>query len=332
MFTANALYREFWDIDGDGTFDKTSPSHFESTLTRTASGWELRSLLGTVKEFDAAGRWVATRDRNGNITSGTYASGSLTQVHMPDGRRLDFVYHGDGLVASITEVGVDGVTARSWGYTWSGQDLTRIDRPDGTSWLFRYDDPSNPGYVTRRTLRGTDGSERIDAARQYDRFGNLIKSWRGDVSSTGPRGDRRLQLQLHTAVESDGEARRRIRSAARRPPGSCVTPAAIFPWRRAVRARCSSCGTGPNSQQFYDDAAHPTRVTRSIDAKGTVTLFEYDPSRPAGGADRGHGNRARAHDDLGVPSDVPGAGDRDGATVDLGRRSPPDVVDLRHGR
>ncbi len=39
---------------------------------------------------------------------------------------------------------------------------------------------------TRKILRGTDGSERIDAAREFDGFGNLIRKWRGDENPTGP--------------------------------------------------------------------------------------------------------------------------------------------------
>ncbi len=275
LFTADALYQEFWDIDGDGTYDKTSPSHVKSTLTSTASGWELRSLSGTVKEFNAAGQWVATRDRNGNTTSGSYTGGLLEKVDLPDGRRFDFAYHADGLLASITEVGVGATTSRTWGYTWSGQDLVRIDRPDGTAWLFRYDDPANPGYVTRRTLRGTDGSERIDAARQYDPFGNLAREWRGDVSPTGSNA---TELTSYSYPDPWNPKSR----VATDPLDNLTTltylrdPDSNIPLITSSSGDCSSCGAGPNTQQLYDDPSNPTRVTRSIDARGTVTLLDYD--------------------------------------------------------
>ncbi len=58
----------------------------------------------------------------------------------------------------------------------TGSDLTRIDRPDGTALTYLYDDPAHPGYLTRVTLIGTDGtSERITAAWEYDASGNVIK-------------------------------------------------------------------------------------------------------------------------------------------------------------
>ncbi len=275
LFTARALYQEFWDVDGDGSFDKTSPSHVEGTLTRTGSGWQLRDLDGTVRDFDTAGRWIATRDRNGNTVAGTYSGGFLTQVQMPDGRQLDFAYHGDGLVASITEVGVGGSASRTWGYTWTGRNLTRIDRPDGSAWLLRYDDPWNPGYVTRRTLRGTDGSERIDAAREYDRFGNLIRKWRGDVSSTGPDA---TELYRYSYVRPWNP----ITKFATDPLGNLSTTTYLrdadsnVALVTSTSGDCSSCGVGPNAQQLYDDPSNPTRVTRSIDARGTETLFDHD--------------------------------------------------------
>jgi hypothetical protein len=68
-------------------------------------------LDGTAKEFGADGQWTATRDRHGNATLGSYVNGVLEAVAMPDGRSLAFSYHADGLLASITEVGVDGVTS-----------------------------------------------------------------------------------------------------------------------------------------------------------------------------------------------------------------------------
>ncbi len=275
LFTADALYQEFWDIDDDGTSDKTSPTHVRSTLTRTASGWELLDLGGTVREFDAAGKWTATRDRNGNTTSGSYSGGLLTQVDLPDGRRFDYAYHAGGLMASITEVGVGGTTSRSWSYTWDSDNLTRIDRPDGTAWLLRYNYPANPGYLTRRTLRGTDGSERIDAAREFDRFGNLARKWRGDVLPTEPNAIEVYSYSYtrpwnHTGMVTTDPLGNLATTAYLRDPDSNVALVT------SSSGQCSSCGSGPNTQQHYDDPSNPTKVTRSIDSRGTVTLFEYD--------------------------------------------------------
>ena len=47
-----------------------------------------------------------------------------------------------------------------------GEDLTRIDLPDGRAWSFTYGDARFPGYLTEMKLLGNDDppSERIEAA------------------------------------------------------------------------------------------------------------------------------------------------------------------------
>ncbi len=159
--------------------DKVSPTDVHSDLTWFPDGWELRDPGGTVKEFNAQGQWLATRDRNGNATVGTYSDGLLTAVEMPDGRSTTLAYHPEGQLATMTEVGVEGVMTRTWTYTWDGPDLLRIDRPDGTAQLLSYDDARHPSYLTLSKLRGSDGSERVEQGWQYDDYGNAAATWSG---------------------------------------------------------------------------------------------------------------------------------------------------------
>ncbi|HMB54132.1 MAG TPA: hypothetical protein VKU40_12505, partial [Thermoanaerobaculia bacterium] len=64
----------------------------------------------------------------------------------------------------ITEVGTDGTSELEWSYTWTSDDLTRIDRPDGTAWVMTYGDTNHPGYLTRLELEGTnDTSTRVES-------------------------------------------------------------------------------------------------------------------------------------------------------------------------
>jgi hypothetical protein len=70
--------------------------------------------------------------------------------------------------------------------TWSGEDLERIDRPDGTALEYLYDDLSHPGFLTRVTLVGTDASERILAAYEHDAEGNVVATWRGAAAPSDP--------------------------------------------------------------------------------------------------------------------------------------------------
>jgi YD repeat-containing protein len=117
----------------------------------TAQGWQLVGLDGSVEYFlpktagSPAGMLAGFFDK---ITDRLYdpanpaahppvqatynASNQLDHVTLPDGRRENFSYTGgaSGKLASLTEVGTDGTTTRTWTFTWNGDDLVTIGRPD----------------------------------------------------------------------------------------------------------------------------------------------------------------------------------------------------------
>lgn len=275
LITRYATFREFTDTDADGVYDVVSPSDEYRTLTKTATGWELRFHEGTIQRHDDTGLWTETEDPNGNKTVAFYTAGVLTTVTFPDGRSETFEYDGTGKLFKVKEVGIDGTTEREWVYTWTGDDLERIDRPDGTAWSFRYDDTNRPGYMTRMTLVGTDSSERIDRAWSYDSLGNVEASWRG------------------AATVDDAAAVEVWRFGYDNPATPSVTTItdplgndSVYTFDRDPRSLkvrvmriegdCPSCGTGPNSQLVYGDADHPLLATEIIDGRGTRTLFAYD--------------------------------------------------------
>lgn len=275
LITRHATFREFIDAGGDGFYELRSPSDEYRSLRRTAAGWELADLDGTVHSFDAAGLWTRTADPNGNRKVATYAAGILTRVDMPDGRHEVFTYHPGGKLAAIDEVGADGTTSRRWRYTWSGDDLARIDRPDGTAWVFAYGDPALPGYMTRMTLVGTDGGARIAGAWEYDGRGNRVRSWKGDASPSGPdavevtsyRPDDPFRPEVVEVTDALGVVSTYTLGRDTR---------SNKPRLAQLAGECPTCGAGPDTQLFYEDPAHPLLKTREIDAKGTVTLYTYD--------------------------------------------------------
>ncbi len=274
LLTETAGFHEFEGLAG-GVYQTNRPSDERRRLSRTASGWELRELASTIHTFGSDGRWLRTEDTNGNAKVATYAGGRLTSVSLPTGRNETFSYHPDGKLASITEVGVAGAASRTWHYSWSGLDLVRIDRPDGTAWAFRYDDPRLPGFMTRMTLVGTDGSERIESAWEYDFRGNVVHAWRGDASFTGPAAVGKYTFAYDnpyrptvTAV-TDPLAVVTVYEVGRDPGG-------VKPRIESISGSCGSCGVGPNTRLHYDDPGNPLRATRVIDADGTATLFAYD--------------------------------------------------------
>ncbi|MEM9553169.1 MAG: RHS repeat-associated core domain-containing protein [Acidobacteriota bacterium] len=277
LITGSAVYRRFDDADGDGVFESVTPtSVYRALETVVGGGWTLTDLDGTVTTFDATGRWLATADRNGNSTSASYADARLDLVTFPDGRSEDFAYDAGGMLESITEIGVDGSTTRTWTYTWSGVDLARIDRPDGTALEYFYDDPGNPGWMTRVDLVGADGtSRRVVRAWEHDALGNVTHMWRGAIDFAS--GVDRWQ------IAHDDPLLPRVTTVTD-PLGVVST----YTWdtdRQSVNEKaklvrlegdCPACAVAPNAQRFFVDAANPFRVTREIDGRGLETHWTYD--------------------------------------------------------
>ncbi len=276
LITRHSTFRSFTDAAGDGTYELATPSDEKRRLTRTADGWDLRELDGTVHVFDTAGFWKSTADRHGNAKVATYTGGVLSRVDFPDGRREDFTYLG-GKLRTITEVGVGGAASRTWTYTWTGDDLTRIDRPDGTAWeLFYSSDPNLGGYLTRVDLRGTTpGSGRVDSAWEYDTQGNVVKMWRGDPVFNGPNAVDKWSLSY------DDPAR-----PARTEVTDSFGKVSVYTIGRDTGSRkprlerlegdCPACGTGPNSVRQYGDPVNPLLPTVIIEGRGLRTELTYD--------------------------------------------------------
>jgi len=274
LITETATFREFSNLSG-GIYQTVSPSDEYRKLHRTGSGWELHALNGTVHFFDNSGLWTQTADRHGNAKVGSYTAGKLTSVAFPDGRSESFAYDGTGKLASITEIGVAGAANRAWTYTWTGNDLTRIDRPDGTRWEFFYGDSAHPGFMTRMDLVGTDGSRRVDSAWEYDARGNTVKIWRGDTSFTGANAVEKWSFSF------DNPSLPAV-TMVTDPLGKVSTytigrdTVSLKPRLASISGDCPSCGLGPNTQLFYEDPANPLRPTRRIDGRGTTTAYIYN--------------------------------------------------------
>ncbi len=276
LITPAATFREFSGKQADGRYATVSPSNEYRKLYRTAAGWELRELNGMVDSFDNAGLWTGTADPNGNAKTASYSGGRLAAVTFPDGRSETFAYDAvTGKLATIAEVGVAGASSRIWQYTWTGDDLVRITRPDGTKWEFFYTDAANPGYMTRMELVGTDGSRRVETAWEYDLRGNAVKIWRGDTSFTGANAVDKWSFSFDDPIQP-------VTTLVTDPLGKVSTytigrdTVSDNPRIAAIAGDCPSCNLGPNVRLFYEDAAHPLRPTRILDGRGTAALFTYD--------------------------------------------------------
>ncbi|HYH45916.1 MAG TPA: hypothetical protein VEG34_09525, partial [Thermoanaerobaculia bacterium] len=289
LLTRSATFRRFTDADANGVYEAAAPSDEERSLRQVAGGWELRGLDGTIAAFDTAGNWTSTTDRAGNAKIATYTGGRLTEVTFPDGRRERFLYLppagppenlpqvDTGYLRQIQEFGVGnaGPTPdRTWVYFWTGFDLTEIRRPDGTAWRFEYGDPRHPGYLTRMVLVGTDQSERVEGAWEYDEQRNVVRTWRGADDFDDPAAVDTWELsyddpdQPAEVTVTDPLGQETLYEIERE-------AASGKPRLARISGDCPSCGLGPNSQLFYEDTAEPLRPTRQVDGRGHVTLTTY---------------------------------------------------------
>ncbi len=274
MITRYGTFRELSGLSG-GIYTVAKPTDEHRKLTRTATGWRLTSLDGTLEDFDSSGRWIRTADRNGNADVADYSAGPLTRVTLPDGRREDFFYGASGKLSEIRQVGVGGTVQRSWLYTWTADDLTSITRPDGTTLEFHYDDARFPGYMTRADLVSTDFIHRVLVGWELDSSGNVARTWKGDVSATGPNA-----VGIYTFSYTNPSLP--TQAMVTDPLGKTTTYAisrdngSAKPKITQMNGDCPVCGTGPNTVLSYTDAANPLMPTQTTDGRGLVTQFAYN--------------------------------------------------------
>ena len=263
-------------------YQTVAPADERRTLTCLGGtdcpqGWKFDSLDGTVKTFNADGTWFKTVDPNGNMTMANYTSGQLDTVSFADERSESFTYHPDGKLASITENGIDDVPERTWTYTWDGDDLQRIDRPDGTAVRFEYSAVLG-GHINRQYAVATDDSERIARAWQYDiTTGHVVKTWSGSEDFDAANAQEKYEFEY-----SGTDPLKPTTVTVTGPLGGTTTytvDQSLDKPRLDLRdGSCGSCGLGPFADLTYGDNDNPYSPTRIADGEGNITDFTYNTS------------------------------------------------------
>ncbi len=290
LLTENGTFREFENPGVGGIYANRRPSdEYRQLELLGGGGWALHELDGRTHFFDANGRWTETRDSSitGNPKTATYGTlDRLESVAMPDGRSETFSYHTNGKLASITEVGVGGTDSRLWRYSWSGDDLREIVRPDGTVLRFQYSDPRHPGYLTRVVLVAIDLApldnvlppERVLRGYSYDDYGNVVQAWVGGTTFASGLEKYALSYDdpevptlttVTVTIDATPSTTETVTYSIDRPAGETK------PRVTQVDGACPVCGSGANSQFFFEDVAHPYLPTRVRDGNGVETVFEY---------------------------------------------------------
>jgi RHS repeat-associated protein len=288
LITRYASFREFRNpVTGSGLrlYQSSAPSdEYRRLFYDTASGgWQLKGLDGSVEHFRPDGRWLKTVPPSdvAHPTQGTYnGSGQLIRVDFPDGRSETYTYQAGGKLATITENAVGGAPARAWIYTWTGDHLMGIQRPDGTAWELTYGTNGAPADgLSQVRLLGTDGtSGRIMAAFAYDAAGRVKDSWRGDPSLTGPNAaDKQSFAYTGASLIAQTTVSRAVSAG--------FTEITTFNLGRdtvstkgkvlSMTGSCPTCGLAPNTTFEYG-AAQPLLPTAMIDGRQIRTESTYD--------------------------------------------------------
>ncbi|MER6007438.1 polymorphic toxin-type HINT domain-containing protein [Nonomuraea angiospora] len=112
---------------GDGTY-QPPPGTSDALADVTGGGWRLKDTASTTYVFNAAGRLLKLEDSRGRAQTLAYnADGTFATVTSPGGRALHFTWNGSR-VATVSTDPVDG-SARTWTYTYTGDNLTSVCSP-----------------------------------------------------------------------------------------------------------------------------------------------------------------------------------------------------------
>src|SRR5262249_9817774 len=163
---------------GSGGLVPVAPADEVAVLTLNNGIVTLAFKNGTKKTFNYSnGLLTSIIDRNGNTTTVAYDSNNrLSTVTDAAGRTITFNYPNASsqLVSSVVSA------AGTFTYTYDGQFLTRVTRPDNKFMPFEYGDGSPlygvPPLVT--AVKDTDG--KVIEGHHYDAIGRGVSSTRAN--------------------------------------------------------------------------------------------------------------------------------------------------------
>nr|WP_269746644.1 hypothetical protein [Ralstonia sp. A12] len=217
------------------------------------TGWQYGGTnTGAVESYDASGRLLSVRERNGRTTTLTYnAKAQLTQVTAPSGRSLTLAYDTQNRVSSITAP--DGAVTK---YSYNATSmLSSVTWPDNTVRQYVYEDSRFPTALTGVI----DEAGVRYATYAYDDQGRAITS-----ELTG--GTDRYQFQYQANNQT----------IVTQPSGTTSTynflkqNGVLLP--TGVSAPCPTCGSTAQSTS-YDANNNPTSKTGY---DGSTTAYSYD--------------------------------------------------------
>jgi RHS repeat-associated protein len=237
-------------------------------------GWQLTTVGDEIETYDVNGKLTGTVSRTGATQTLSYSTAStppsiapmpdlLIEVASDTGHKLNFVYGGNGRIASVT---VSGGNAYVYQYNTAGT-LVSVTYPDTFVRTYVYGELAHthnkvrPNHITGILENGTRYST-ID----YDVDGRAIGSFLGAGADPVTVAYTISNWYVTAAAITDGlgttRTRNFVHSVRVARPSSITQPAP---------------GGGTNSSTWtYNTNGH---VTRQVDLNGNSTCYSYDTAR-----------------------------------------------------
>ena len=256
-----------------------------STLSSASGGYELVRRDQVAYRFDAQGRLLSTKDRNGQGLTFTYdATGLLTTVTDAAGRRATLAHNSSGLVSEVSVE--DG---RSVAYGYADGRLTSVTDVRGKTWRYTYDaggrlativDPL--GHVQVANAYGPEGrvvsqtdalgktttfawDSSAEIATVTDANGN---AWKDDYDGN-VLVERIDPLGRATTFDHDED----LNTSGVTSPTGETTSMTYDARGNLLSATAPASLGGVRKSLVYNGRNDPVQVT---DARGTVTSYAYD--------------------------------------------------------
>ncbi|HEX6373279.1 MAG TPA: RHS repeat-associated core domain-containing protein [Longimicrobium sp.] len=147
---------------GAGVWVSQNPEAPPDTVRQVSGVYVRRVRGGGEIHFDAFGRHIRTVDRQGRVTTFTWANGRLTRIQVPvpgtgAAPAYDFIYDAGGILTHVNATTPTAATRTvALGHELGGGRVTYIQDPDQHTVRFGYGDAARAYLVTQRTdRRGT---------------------------------------------------------------------------------------------------------------------------------------------------------------------------------
>jgi YD repeat-containing protein len=221
------------------------------TITLTGSVYELADYDGKTRLYNSSGKMTEERDRNNNSIVFSYSGDQLSGVTDAFGQQLTFIYTNNLISTLSTPVG-------DFLYSYDGNNnLISIQKPDGTTRQYIYDDPADvhnlTGIVDEQTIR--------IATIEYDDQDRVVTSSLAD--GNGQVSIEYLPSYVRKITNSEGEVTT-YQLAIENGVARVVS---------ATGPGCSSCGSDDNFTYAYNARQ---QVEQKTDANGIITTYTYD--------------------------------------------------------